>query len=698
MPRKIFIASTEQRSGKSLITIGLIHALSGFIPTVGYMKPVGQRSDEGKTIDEDARIIKEIFKLEDNIKDINPGCFNDVIENKELLFERIFDSLERISSGKDLIVFEGTDYTSTITALEFDINAELAKDLAAPVLLVSRGADRSVEEITNSLFECTESFRKMGCHFLGAVINRFSSPNYFEDRDKIKEMLAKRDISLFGVVPNSPILSGPRLKEVADKLGAKIVIKGDDLSKVVTDTKVLAMTPENALNYIKDKNGYLLITPGDRVEHIFAVLAAQKSAYYPRYAGIILTGGIIPGENITKLIEGISDADLTILSVEDDTYITAMKVHEITGELKSDDIEKVETVNQLIEKSMDIHGIFNQLGSIKISALTPRMFQYRIVEMARKEKKRIVLPEGEEPRIIKAASECMGRGICEIILIGNEERINKITADMSVDLNGAQIVDTSKVAVEILEDYAETLYNLRKHKGMSKEMARDTVLDPIHHATLMVYKGDADGFVSGSTHSTAKTILPVLQIIKTKPGISLASSIFFMCMPEKVIVYGDCALVENPNAEELADIAITSAETAQAFGIEPFVAMLSYSTGESGKGEDVDKVRKASELAKKKRPDLPIEGPIQYDAATSEEVARVKLKDSRVAGKATVYIFPDLDAGNTAYKAVQRSANVPAIGPILQGLNKPANDLSRGATVTDIFYTIAVTAVQAQTG
>jgi phosphate acetyltransferase len=696
MERKIFISSTEQRSGKSLITVGLINAFQGIIPNVGYMKPIGQRYESGGGVDEDAALIKAIFNLEDDLHDINPSSINDAQDNRDVLFEKVFNAYKRISSGKDAVVIEGTDYTSTISALEFDINAELAKNMAAPVLLVAKGNKKSLEEIAQTIIECTESFREMGCDFLGSVVNRFSSENYSDDAYELSEMLSSKGITLFGAIPQDPLLAGPRLKEVAEKLNAEILFKGDDLSKVVTDVKVLAMTPENALQYISDKDGYLLITPGDRIEHLFTVLSAQKSTYYPQYAGMILTGGLIPGKNVRKLMAGITDADLTILSVKGDTYSTALRVGQITGEIDAGDREKIELAYRLVERYVDIDKLHVHLGEVKTETTTPRMFQYRIIEMAKATKKNIVLPEGTERRIIQATAEVLRREICDVTLLGEEQQIAELSRGLGVDIGRARIIDPVKAEESVLEDYAETYYELRKHKGVTREMARDTVIDPIHFATLMVYKNQADGFVSGSTHSTATTLAPVLRIIRAKPGVSLASSVFFMCMPDEVLVYGDCALVENPNAEQLADIAITSAGTAKAFGIEPYVAMLSYSTGRSGKGETVDKVREATQIVKKKRPDIPIDGPIQYDAAISEEVARVKIRDSSVAGKATVYIFPNLDAGNTAYKAVQRAANVPAIGPVLQGLNKPANDLSRGATVTDIIYTIAVTAIQAQ--
>jgi len=640
MEKKIFIAATEQRSGKSLITIGLISALQGIVPTVGYMKPIGQRYRPDDPVDEDAALVRGIFDLQDPLADINPLSMADAKQDKDaLLFEKVFDAYGRLAKGKDIVIIEGTDYTSTLAALEFDINAELAHNMTAPVLLVANGAQRSVETIIQNLIECTDSFREQGCSFLGAVINRFASRRYEGDLRKIREVLDKRDIPLFGAIPPNPLLSGPRLQEVADKLEAEIVFEGDGLSRVATDAKILAMTAENALGYIKDQEGYLLIVPGDRVDNIIAVLSAQRSNAYPKYSGMVLTGGLVPGPNVKALIRGISDSSLTILSVKHDTYTTALMVNDIKGELRQDDHEKIELTNQLVERHIDIDRIYLQLGSVVTDVITPRMFQYRILQMAKAKKMHIVLPEGTEPRIVQAAAEVLQREIAVVTLLGATEKIEEISRNLGVDISGAELLDPAHIDQKMFDSYAETFYQARKHKGVTREMAVDMTYEPVYFATMMVHKGDADGFVSGTTHSTADTLGPVLRLIKTADGVSLASSVFFMCMPDQVVVYGDCALVENPNAEQLADIAVTSADTAR---------------------------------------------------------SRVKLKDSEVGGKATVFIFPDLDAGNTAYKAVQRSANVPAIGPILQGLKKPANDLSRGATVVDIVYTIAMTAIQAQ--
>jgi phosphate acetyltransferase len=405
---------------------------------------------------------------------------------------------------------------------------------------------------------------------------------------------------------------------------------------------------------------------------------------------------MVPNENVFKMISGLSMAGLSIVSVKDDTYTAALKVHSVGGELSKDDPEKINLAIQVVEKNVDFGRIYKLMGSAEANVTTPKMFQYRLVQKAKEDRRRIVLPEGVEPRIIRAAEEVLNKQICDLTLLGSEEVIQRQSQRIGADISRAAIVDPKKIDRKVIEEYAEALYQLRKHKSVTKEMALDLMVDPVYFATMMVYLGDADGFVSGSTHSTADTLGPVLRVIKTKPGVKLASSIFLMLMPNKVLVYGDCALIENPDAEQLAEIALTSSETAKLFGIDPIVAMLSYSTGESGSGRDVDKVREATQIVRKKQPDLPIEGPIQYDAAISEEVGKTKMQDSKVAGRATVFVFPDLDAGNTAYKAVQRSANVPAIGPILQGLAKPANDLSRGAQVVDIIYTIAVTAIQAQ--
>lgn len=325
---------------------------------------------------------------------------------------------------------------------------------------------------------------------------------------------------------------------------------------------------------------------------------------------------------------------------------------------------------------------------------TPLMFENELQERARANKKRIVLPEATDDRVLKAAAEVLAADFASITFLGDAEQIKKQAGELGIDISGADIVPVD--SAEHLSRYVPELARLRAKKGMTEEQAADKLTDLSYFATMMVHMGDADGMVSGATHTTAETILPSFQIIKTKPGTSIVSSVFLMLMADRVLVYGDCAVNPNPTPEQLADIAISSAETAAQFGVDPKVAMLSYSTGTSGSGEDVDAVKEATAIARERKPELLLEGPIQYDAAIDPTVAAKKLPDSPVAGKATVFVFPSLNAGNIGYKAVQRSSGAVAVGPVLQGLNKPVNDLSRGALVDDIVNTIAITAIQAQ--
>ena len=696
--KNIFIAATELNSGKSAIAIGLIEAFERIVPKVGYMKPIGQRYRGNSKVDADAALLKDIFQFDNDPKDINPCSMDDAQKAKDASYDRIIESYKRIAEGKGIVVIEGTDYASTTSALEFDVNAELATNLAAPVLVIANGSHKSIDDIFSNITVCRDSFMEAGCDFLGVVINGFQSSAYEVDTRKIEKCFEKEQIPLFGIVPYMPRLAKPRLKEIVEKMNAEIIYQGDDLLKVVMAPKVFSMNLENALNRIGDQQDHLMIIAGDQSSKIVSLVACHHSENTPAFSGIMLTGGFHPGEKTIKLIEGLK-VPISIVSVKDDTLVAGVKVDQISGELRKEDYEKINLAKLNVERYIDIKTLYAKLGVQKTDIRTPKMFMVELLERASSEKKRIVLPEGTGERILRAANRILERSICEITLLGEEDtimdttaRLNRHTAKMIRD--NAKIINPAQS--NKFDDYVETLYQMRKHKGITQDRARDMMYDPHYFATMMVYMGDGDGYVSGTEHSTAATIRPVLQIIKTRKDVTLASSIFFMCLPDRILVYGDCALVENPDAEQLADIAITSAETARSFGIDPYVAMLSYSTGESGKGKDVDKVRAATEIARKRNPDLPIEGPIQYDAAISPDVARAKVKESEVAGKATVYIFPDLDSGNIAYKAVQRSANIAAIGPVLQGVNKPANDLSRGATVDDIVYTIAITAIQAQ--
>jgi phosphate acetyltransferase len=438
----------------------------------------------------------------------------------------------------------------------------------------------------------------------------------------------------------------------------------------------------------------LIITPGDRADVILGCLATTFSDSYPTIAGIILTGGLGLAPQIQQLIEGFTRWTVPIFSVEIDTYETAMQVNSVRADITPDNDRKIASALGIFESSVDLARLEQRIAVAKSDRMTPIMFEYDLIERARTSKQHIVLPEGHDERILRASDILLRRGVVDITLLGNEAAIREQIASLGLTLDGIQIIDPLKS--EWRDDYAATYFELRKHKGITADFAHDVMQDASYFGTMMVYKGAADGMVSGALNTTAHTIRPALEFIRTQPGCSIVSSVFLMCLDDRVLVYGDCAVNPNPNPQQLADIAISSAATAEMFGIEPYVAMLSYSTGESGKGADVEKVKEATRLAKEQRPDLKLEGPIQYDAAVDESVAKTKLPDSAVAGHATVFIFPDLNTGNNTYKAVQRSANAVAIGPVLQGLKKPVNDLSRGCTIPDIVNTVAITAIQAQ--
>ena len=452
------------------------------------------------------------------------------------------------------------------------------------------------------------------------------------------------------------------------------------------------MNLPNFLDYVVE--GALVIAPGDRSDIILGGLATAFSETYPNIAGFLLTGGLTPEPQVQRLIEGVKKSPTPIISVDTDTYTTAMNVSAVRAVITPDNERKIATALGLFESRVDLAALGDRITGVRSVRVTPIMFEYQLIERARSKRQHIVLPEGWEERILRSSEVLLRRKVCDITLLGNEKEIQQKTASLGLNLEGVNIVNPARS--EWLADFAKTYYELRKHKGISEEMAADAMTDVSYFGTMMVHKGIAGGMVSGAVHTTAHTIRPSFEIVKTKPGCSIVSSVFLMCLADRVLVYGDCAVNPNPNSEQLADIAISSAETASLFGVEPRIAMLSYSTGESGKGESVEAVRKATEIARERRPDLKIEGPIQYDAAVDTSVAKTKLPESEVAGHATVFIFPDLNTGNNTYKAVQRSADAIAIGPVLQGLNKPVNDLSRGALVTDIVNTVVITAIQAQ--
>ncbi|MGB5274892.1 MAG: phosphate acetyltransferase, partial [Flavobacteriaceae bacterium] len=591
----------------------------------------------------------------------------------------------------DFMLVEGTDFSGEGAIIEWDINVLVAQNLGIPTIILSSGVGKSLEELVGNLYMAYDSFKEKGVEVLMTVANKVQYQNIALVKRALQKRLPKQ--ILVGAIPLNPILANPTVKEIVEKLKGKILFGEAFINNQAGAFSVGAMQLRNYLNYLSEES--LVITPGDRADLILGALQANISSNYPNISGIVLTGGLLPEDSIIKLIEGLSEV-VPIVSVQGGTFSITNEIGAIKPKIYPGNIQKISISIEEFEKYVPVEALAERLITFKAEGITPRMFQYNLLKKAKSNKKHIVLPEGLDERILLAAKRLIDANAVDITLLGKPDEIKAKIAqlDLGFDLDKISIIDPT--SAPNFEDYAQTLYELRKQKNVNLAMARDLMADVSYYGTMMVYKGDADGMVSGAVHTTQHTIRPALQFVKTVPGVSVVSSVFFMCLENRVTIFGDCAINPNPTAEQLAEIAISSANTSSAFGIEPRIAMLSYSSGSSGEGQDVERVRRATELVREKRPDLLIEGPIQYDAAVDLEVAKSKLPHSKVAGRASVFIFPDLNTGNNTYKAVQRETGALAIGPMLQGLNKPVNDLSRGCTVDDIFNTVVITALQAQ--
>ena len=693
MSNSLYITSLERQSGKRVLALAFMEQLSGRLQRVSLFRPV---VSESGGFDKLIKLMMDLYDLrfspdemygvtmEDAQSLLAVGEYND-------LYSRILERYKLLESKSDFVLCVGTNYSGLSTALEFDFNAEVARNLNSPLVSVVNGLGKDRDRIVSGIRSLTESLEEKKCDLLAVIINRVEQEQVEGLIALIEKSLSKT--RLVHVLPENPLLERPTVREILRALSAEL-ISGDAerLDGEVTHVKIGAMELPNFLDHLED--GSLVITPGDRSDIIIGTLAADRSANYPRVAGLVLTGNMKPAPQVQRLAEGLKVSPVPVLLTPVDTFTAAMHVNAVRPSFAVEDKRKIAGALGFVESSVDVAGILERAAVARSGRITPLVFQYELMRRAKQQRKHIVLPEGSEERILRAAEIVLLRGVCEIILLGNEEEVRQKASGLGLSLKGVRIVDPQ--TSELLPMFADAYHDLRKQKGISWEMARDTMNDVSYFGTMMVHLGHADGMVSGSIHTTAHTIRPSLEFVKTKPGISIVSSVFFMCLADRTLVYGDCAIVPDPTSEQLADIAISSAITASGFGIEPRVAMLSYSTGQSGSGTDVDRVREATRLVHERRPDLKVEGPIQYDAAVDATVAKVKLPGSEVAGQATVFIFPDLNAGNNAYKAVQRAANAVAIGPVLQGLNKPVNDLSRGALVADIVNTIAITAIQAQ--
>lgn len=696
MSKSIYITSSEAHCGKSLVSLGITDYMLRKTKKIAIFRPI-ITSDNGKR---DAKIdlLLTHFGLNQDYEEAYAYTSReaqDLISRGDTatFLDKIIRMYKDLEAKSDFIICEGTDFVSESSIFEFGLNVEIAKNLGSPVLIVGRAdLGRAEEEIINPLQIAVENFVENDCQVVGVILNKAKKAQIDGLYKRLQEELIIKDLYL-AVLPKNSILKSPTVKEVAEFLGAEVLYGEDQLKKSVSDYYVAAMQLENYLNKITDN--CLVITPGDRGEIILGTLQAHNSSNYPRISAIILSANLKPADSILQLLDGLPE-QIPILSVHPNTYETATKLSKIHSYITQDNPRKIKESFRFFEENIDAEKIVERFRKIEARGMTPRMFQYSLTQKARKAKKRIVLAEGEDERILKATELLIDQNVVDITLLGNVDKIKAKIVKLGLHLDEDQIEILEPRSSERFMDYTTTLYELRKEKGVNMDMAKDMMSDVSYFGTMMVYKGDVDGMVSGAVHTTQHTIRPALQFVKTKPGFSTVSSVFFMCLDDRVLVYGDCAINPNPNAQQLAEIASSSADTALSFDIDPKIAMLSYSSGESGKGEDVEKVREATQIVKQSRPELRIEGPIQYDAAVDLEVGLKKIPGSEVAGQATVLIFPDLNTGNNTYKAIQRETGAIAIGPVLQGLNKPVNDLSRGCTVTDIVNTVIITAIQAQ--
>ncbi|GAA2438164.1 phosphate acetyltransferase [Streptomyces glaucus] len=683
----MYVTGIDRGDGRQVVELGVMELLTRQVDRVGVFRPLVHDGP-----DRLFELLRARYRLAQDPATVYGMDYHEASalqaeQGTDELVSALVGRFHLVARDYDVVLVLGTDFAGTQLPDELSLNARLANEFGASVIPVVGGRGQSAESVLAETRNAFRAYDGLGCDVLAMVANRVAR----EDRDEIAGQLAGRLPVPCHVLPDEPALSAPTVAQVVHALGAKVVL-GDD-SGLARDVLGFVFGGAMLPNFLGALTpGCLVVTPGDRADLVVGSLAAH-SAGTPPIAGVLLTLGEVPGDDILTLAARLAPGT-PVISVPGNSFPTAEQLFSLEGKLNAATPRKAETALGLFERYTDTAALARRVSAPSSDRVTPMMFEHKLLERARADRRRIVLPEGTEERVLHAAEVLLRRGVCDLTLLGPADLIRKKAADLGVDLAGSELIDPA--TSELRDSFAEKYAALRAHKGVTVELAYDVVSDVNYFGTLMVQEGLADGMVSGSVHSTAATIRPAFEIIKTRPDSSIVSSVFFMCLADKVLVYGDCAVNPDPDAEQLADIAIQSAATAAQFGVEPRIAMLSYSTGTSGSGADVDKVREATGIARSRRPDLKIEGPIQYDAAVEPSVAATKLPDSEVAGQASVLVFPDLNTGNNTYKAVQRSAGAIAVGPVLQGLRKPVNDLSRGALVQDIVNTVAITAIQAQ--
>ncbi|WP_133407434.1 phosphate acetyltransferase [Parashewanella tropica] len=707
MTRKIMLVPMGTNVGLTSVSLGMVRSLEQHGVKVQFFKPIAQLrpNDHGP---ERSTTILSTSPTVNPLEPFNMAHAEELIraEHVDVLLEQVIARADSCAHNTEILVVEGLVPTRQHQFAD-EINIKIAKALDADIIFVGTPANDTPSEFVNRLDITHKHWGgKKNKRLVGAIVNKVNAPVDEEGRtrpdlsevfdpdnseiiEQNYELPKKTPVKILGKVPYNIDLMAPRASDLAKHLQAKILNAGDMNVRRLRKVTFCARSIPNMVTHLKADS--LLVTSGDRSDVIVSACLASMNGV--KIGALLLTGSYEPEPEILKLCQQAFETGLPVFLTDTNTWQTSLNIQRFDHEVPIDDSVRIESVQQFVAGQIDKEWVKSiTKDSQRENRLSPPAFRYKLTELARKASKAVVLPEGEEPRTVQAAAICAERNIARCVLLGNPDEIHRIAEQQQVTLGDNITIINPE---EVREKYVAPMVELRRHKGLTEVVAREQLEDNMVLGTMMLEQGEVDGIVSGAVNTTANTIRPPLQLIKTAPGSSLVSSIFFMLMPDQVLVYGDCAINPDPNAEQLADIAIQSADSAKAFGIDPKVAMISYSTGTSGTGSDVEKVREATEIAKAKRPDLTIDGPLQYDAAVMPNVAQSKAPNSPVAGQATVFVFPDLNTGNTTYKAVQRSADLISIGPMLQGMRKPVNDLSRGALVDDIVYTIALTAIQA---
>lgn len=691
MNHSVYVITSSAQSGKSIVSLGLMQMLKRTTPNVAFFKPLIENKN---VVDNHIDTILSHFNVNMNYEDAYSYSRSEFTEHQNQgkineVYDTIIEKYKNLENEFDFVLVEGSDFTEEGSVFEIDFNGSIAKNLGIPVLLVVKDSFETVPELVNNVIAEVNSFLEKDVNIIGVIVNRCE-----KEQSEVQKLINKeiKKGIFVAVIPNNSELGKPSIREIINHIRGHVLFGKEKLDNIAKTTVIGAMQLANFLPRITPDS--LCIMPGDRSDLIVGTSLANISPKYPNISGIVLTGGFTPERSIIKLMLD-NQKPIPIITTNLGTFEAASVISRIKPKIYAENKSKIKLSIDLFESSVDVEELNTKINSVKTESLTPRMFQYNLLSNAKKIQKHIVLPEGNDDRILTAASQIAEDKVAKITILGDPEKVKSRVAQLGLNWDESRISIVDPHNSEFYEDYANTLYELRKSKGLELTSAQDLMLDASYFGTMMVHKGHADGMVSGAVNTTAHTIKPALQFVKTKPGFKTVSSVFFMLLDDRVLVYGDCAIVPNPNPEQLAEIAISSADSAKTFGIEtPKVAMLSYSSGTSGSGEEVEKVRKATEIVKSLRPDILVEGPIQYDAAVDPIVGKSKLPNSPVAGQANVLIFPDLNTGNNTYKAVQRETGALAVGPMLQGLNKPINDLSRGATIEDIYNTVIITAIQ----